>query len=503
MKSVTLLSLLALSFIALAPFIPVLALLEDVEVFGAAPSHHQSSSAQPASRSSSSHPSSHSFSSSSVASPVSSSAAVQPSTPAYPLNLTVPFSAAPSTWSIRFLDDTYYMVYNNSQSEVSLGVEQWSAEAVEASLEAMVGDKKQWKRQQKQLKRHLKRVNWRYSADAEGNCGGAGPNASCAPGSHGSGESHHHADKHDKHHNKGNSLMSFYLRHAQCRACVQSNAALLQATQNIPPTSLPPLASYQPAAVLKWCTLATPKLSSEQSPSVSGAPLADWEGVCIPAEAECPSATIDMNILSPTTCAADEPATKQSCTLCVLDGYQWQTGQRAFDNADNYAGQCVDPSSSVTPVYSSGGRYHQRLSVTELDSCPSVVASMETARRFNAMAASFGMFVAVMGLVLCCACLRACCISRKNRQVALLRLANSQASAEQSSVSVSVPAVSSSPAPSAPPAAGYPAAVAAQEYDEPLLSSGLNPPRMTVTAAYPQLQAQRVAVAQPYAYARF
>ena len=85
-----------------------------------------------------------------------------------------------------------------------------------------------------------------------------------------------------------------------------------------------------------------------------------------------------------------------------------------------------------------------------------------------------------------------------------MRLANAQtvSAAEPLSI-VSVPAVSSSPSPSAPPAPGYPAAAAAQEYRQPLLSSGLNPPRMSVSALYPQLQAQRVVVAQPYSYGQY
>ena len=405
----------------------------------------------------------------------------------------MPYSAGQSTWSIRFVDDTYYWV-DTPSSEQIVSRQRWSAPVVAASLQALVGDDEQWQRQQKELARHVRRVNRQYSSN-NGCAAMAGSITTCPSDV----DSVHddHRDRHDKHHGHGNTMMSFYLRHAQCGACVQSNEALLRTLENVP-ASLPQLASYQPAAIMKFCTLATPKLTAEKSPYVSGAPLADWEGVCVPAEAQCPSATVDMNILSPTTCAADEPVTKQSCTLCVLDGYQWQTGQRAFDNADNYAGQCVDSSAALVP-----GKRYQSISVTELDSCPSAVASMETARQFNAMATSFGMFVAVMGLLLFCSCVRACCVARRNQKVALLRLANSQAAVEPR-VSVAVPAVSSSPTPSAPPAAGYPAAMAvAQEYHEPLLHSGLNPPRMSFTAAYPQLQAQRVAVAQPYSYARF
>ena len=505
MQSFTLLSLLLLSIIALSPFAPAFAfrplivaedapapLAAESEFFpvlsstAPVPSRPSSSSVQPSSHSSSSTSAPHTV--------VSSSTSVSPSQPAYPLNLPRPFSPAPSTWSIRYLAGTYYYVNNNTLSEVTVSTKTWKARDVDANLQRLVGDD-QWQAQQKQLARHVRRVNAQYSNVAENECvSGSSNHSSCIGG-----DSDRHHDEHDKHHNRHNSLMGFYLRHAQCGACVQKNAELLKVSDDAN-SQLPYLASYQPAAMMKWCTLATPKLSSERPPVVSSAPLADWEGVCIPAEAQCPSATIDMNILSPTTCAADEPVTKQSCTLCVLDGYQWETSSRAFDRADNYAGQCVNPATAPThPTSSSNSKYHYRVSVTELDSCPSAVASMQTARQFNAMAMSFGTFVFVTGLMLCCLCMRACCMARKTRQLAVLRLANVQAVAEQS---VHVPIVASAPTPSAPPAAGYPAAVAAQQFHEPLLSSGLNPPRMSVSAAYPQLQAQRVAVAQPYAYGR-
>ena len=416
----------------------------------------------------------------------------QPSGPASnPLNLSHPFSSAPSSYSIRYVSGEYYWVANNTAAEVAVQ-RRWSAPAVAARLEALVGDADAWQQQQRQLARHVRRSNWHYSSEKESsaNCYSNVANATCAVPS----RSEHSGRQHDKHHGQGNSLMSFYLRHAQCRACVQPNADLLQSAQ-------PGLADYQPAAVMKWCTLAQPKLRSEQSPHLSAAPLADWEGVCMPAEAACPSATVDMNILSTTTCAADEPAAKQSCTLCVLDGYQWQTSQRAFDRADNYAGQCTERSHTATPVSAGGNSRYAPVSVLELDGCPSVVASVNTQRQFNAMASSFFMLAGVTGVVFLCMCLRACCTARRNKRLAALR----QASEGAHSITVrAVPAVSSSPSPSAPPAAGYPAAVAVQQqqqqYQEPLLSSGLNPPRLSVSSLYPQLQAQRVMVAQPYAY---
>lgn len=513
MQKLSFTSLLVLAIVTLSSLAPASALrgkLPTDFIHANSPSHPPppphtpgSSSAAPRQQSSSAAP--HAVSSSAAPSPVQMSSSASAPVPApahgaYPVNISVPFSHAPSTWSLRYVDGAYYRVENATLGErVQLSISaQWAASEVTARLQRLVGDDKQWKRQQKALKKHMKRTNWLYSADDEhsGDCIALTANSTCAAEAHGDDKKQHKDGKHGKHHDdKSRSLMSFYLRQSQCRACVQHNADMLNAGSN---DSLSWLPSYAPAAVMKFCTLAKPKLAAEQSPAVTGAPLADWEGVCVPAEADCPAATLDMSILSPSTCAADEPVTKHSCTLCVLDGYTWQTSKRAFKSANNYAGQCVDASKASASV----PHYYNR-AVEELDSCPSAVYSMEMQQRYTMLAVSFGGFMSILGLLFFCILLRACCLARKTRQAALLAVARASASAAPAAV-VNVPSVSSSPSPSAPPAAGYPAAqAAAQEYHEPLLSSGLNPPRAHVSAAYPQLYAQQVSVAQPaFAYGR-
>jgi len=279
-------------------------------------------------------------------------------------------------------------------------------------------------------------------------------------------KSHHHDKKHHKF-----RLNAFYLRHAQCRACVANNMNLLFST------SVPTISDDQPVRMMKWCSLTTPRLKNEQSPLLTGAPLSDFEGYCIEADQSCPSDAIDMNILDQSTCANDEPATKQSCALCVNDGFWWSTSFWSVRRMDSYDGQCVDPAD----VAASAMEYNpHRLTITELKSCPGF-AHAQRHHKHNDNdnddfgANSFGalMFTMIFPLLLVLCCL-GCMRARAKRRFARL--------AAESNSSVSMP-VAMPVVASAPPASDnyaqpqhdssvYPAQMAARnENAAPLLSS--------------------------------
>jgi hypothetical protein len=153
-----------------------------------------------------------------------------------------------------------------------------------------------------------------------------------------------------------------------------------------------------------------------------------------------------------------------------MDGYEWQTHRRAVKGGDNYDGQCVASTSSSSSFCSAG------VCITSLDECPSAIANMQNQRRFQQLSGAFFLFIFVAASLCCCLGLRRCCAIGKARLAARRSAV---------AIPIEVPVVSS-----AASASVYPAqAAAANEHrearvamQEPLLSSGLNPP---FYAAYP------------------
>ena len=166
-------------------------------------------------------------------------------------------------------------------------------------------------------------------------------------------------------------LTTFYLAHVQCRRCLRDNSLFDQpCTQSVASAwgddddsddrsccgaqcSLP---EYQPLQAMQWCG------------TVMGS---DWQGQCVDGLASCPtlsnaSIPSPAPLTSPSSCAADLPASKLTCVLCTLDAYQWVTSQSAVSTGDNYAGQCVASASSSTLQSDS-------VVVGEMDGCPSFV----------------------------------------------------------------------------------------------------------------------------------
>ena len=394
------------------------------------------------------------------------SAPVFPPASAYATELVAP---AINTWALRQLVGGDIVFQRNDSAGVifSDNSQRWTAASTEARLRQQLGDDA-YSQQQQRLAQWLQTLQQRLSDSTHSNYS--------VPAV----RSHH--DKHDGQHGHHGSayadLSSFYLRHAQCRACVQSNLPLLANAASAQP-------DYQPVAIMKWCSNVQPKLSCEQSPSAdSPFPLQDWEGYCVPASASCPTSTVDLNILSPTTCNADEPATKQSCPLCVADGFTWQTSRRAIKTGDNYDGSCVDQSAAPSDVVVQDGDWHRVVST--LDSCPSVAYSDRQARHFYKMTGGFSLFFTFAAACCCAMMLRRCCIARRNARLARLSAAAAPATVHISVAEPAVAQVRAQPRPSAPAADMYPSFAAQRPssispLQQPLISSGLNPP------FYPQL----------------
>ena len=407
-----------------------------------------------------------------TSSPATPSPPSPPSPPIVPSGALL--SPAADTWAVR-LTPTAFLLTENATLTGVVTKKSWPIAEVNAKLTAVLGSHDA-DRQQRRLQRYVEKVERRltYSASA---------NASWSQKEH-KGEHKgwgHHGSKHYS------ELPSFYLRHAQCRACVGGNLALLSATTTSAVRSAVP--SYAPLAVMKWCSLQQPLLPHEAAPSAQNpAPLQDWEGVCVPATVQCPSTTVDLNVLSPTTCANDVAVTKQSCALCVMDGYEWRTHKRAVKGGDNYDGQCA--SSGVGRSTSPWA-----VTMTQLDECPSVMLSEKVSLRMQQVKGGMFLFVSFAAGLCCCLALRRCCQVSKARKAA--RLA-ALAAHVQSAVPVAEPVhVVSSQASQPSSSSVYPAHAAVSQQrpvapmQEPLLvSSGLNPP------FYPQLSSNP----PPYAY---
>jgi len=226
---------------------------------------------------------------------------------------------------------------------------------------------------------------------------------------------------------------------------------------------MPDISSEQPARMMKWCSLKQPRLSTEQSPLLTGSPLSDWEGYCIESTQSCPSDAIDMNILDQSTCANDEAVTKQSCALCVNDGYSWTTCSWAVRRMDSYDGQCVDPADMAATAM----EYNpHRLTLTDLKSCPGFAHAARHHKHhdsndddyYETDSFSAFLFSAIFALILISCCL-GCMRARAKRRMAHMQTL----SAAPLPVAMPVPA-------SAPPAS--------EQYSQPSHDSSMYPAQM-------------------------
>jgi len=241
-------------------------------------------------------------------------------------------------------------------------------------------------------------------------------------------------------------------------------------------------------------------------------PLADSEGYCVDAQVSCPTNTIDMNILSSSTCNNDEAALKASCPSCVLDGYSWYTNPYAIRHGDNYDGQCVADSSSLINGLND-------ILIVDHSSCP-LAQKLQTVsdHHLPPHAAFIGIGIFLV-CTLCFCCMLARCISKRRaaKLAALNRLntTNQSAVAEAplyNSLHPAYPAQQQQPQQSAL-VASHPLSVNSSSqsaYAEPLLSApsaviGSSVVRLpsAYPLAYPVLNQQPVPSAPPaYAYHR-
>lgn len=162
-------------------------------------------------------------------------------------------------------------------------------------------------------------------------------------------------------------LNSFYLHHAQCRQCVAHNMDLIGATHRYQSSDDPlDIPTYAPARMMKWCAFDWSKYSTnEQSITELGHVLSDHEGYCVDANDECPGVTVDLDILDQSTCHGDDAQDKQSCEMCVLDDYVWQSRKSDAHELDSYDGSCMAHHLWTILIYDPSRR-----SIQTLDQCP-------------------------------------------------------------------------------------------------------------------------------------